>query len=125
MNRIYFDYNATTPIDPLVLDSMLPYLKNEFGNSSSIHSFGNKAKAALDESREKVAAFLGTKTGEIVFTSGGTESNNSAIKGAAFSLVDKGNHLITTTVEHASCLQTFKFLESRGFEVTYIDVDSK
>ena len=124
MKKIYFDYNGTTPIDPKVLDAMLPYLQENYGNSSSIHSFGNKAKAALDESREKVASLLGAKSNEIFFTSGGTECNNWAIKGVAFSLSNQGNHLITTSVEHASCLETFKFLENRGFEVTYLPVDS-
>ena len=123
MKRIYLDYNATTPLDPEVLESMLPFFRDSYGNPSSIHSFGNEAKAALDESRERVAEFLGAKAREIVFTAGGSESNNFAIKGAAYSLRRNGNHLITVSTEHASCLEVFRFLETRGFEVTYIPVN--
>ena len=124
-NKIYFDYNSTTPIDPAVLEEMLPYLKHKYGNPSSIHSFGNIAKAALDNSREQVAELLSVKTKEITFTNGGSESNNHAIKGIAHSLKDKGKHLITTQTEHASCMECFKFLESMGFDVTYLKVDKK
>ena len=116
-NKIYLDYNSTTPIDPNVFDEILPYLKNKFGNPSSIHSYGNDAKAALDSSREKVAQLLNVKTSEITFTNGGSEGNNHAIKGAAISLRNKGDHLITTKTEHASCIECFRFLESKGFEV--------
>lgn len=124
MKQIYFDYNATTPTDPLVLEEMLPYFGSSYGNPSSIHSFGNKAKSALDLSRERVASLINARPKEITFTTGGSESNNYAIKGIAYSLREKGNHLVTTSVEHASCLETFSFLESQGFEVTYLDVDS-
>jgi cysteine desulfurase len=123
MKRVYLDYNATTPIDPLVLDAMTPFMKEEFGNPSSIHSFGRAGKAALDDSREQVAELLGARPKEIVFTSGGSESNNFAIKGIAFNLREKRNHLITTQVEHTSVLETFRFLESEGFRVTYLGVD--
>ncbi len=123
MKRVYLDYNATTPIDPLVLDAMTPFMKEEFGNPSSIHSFGRAGKAALDDSREQVADLLGARPKEIVFTSGGSESNNFAIKGIAFNLREKRNHLITTQVEHTSVLETFRFLESEGFRVTYLGVD--
>lgn len=123
MKRVYLDYNATTPIDPRVFEAMIPYMKEEFGNPSSIHSFGSRAKAALDNSREQVAGFLGAHPKEIVFTSGGSESNNLAIKGVAFRLREKGAHLITTRIEHASVLETFRFLESHGFRVTYLGVD--
>lgn len=123
-NKIYLDYNSTTPIDPSVFDEILPYLKNNFGNPSSIHSYGNEAKAALDNSREKVAQLLNVKTSEITFTNGGSEGNNHAIKGAAISLRNKGDHLITTQTEHASCMECFRFLELKGFEVTYLTVDS-
>lgn len=125
MNKIYLDYNATTPVDPIVLDSMIPYLKYNYGNPSSIHSFGSDAKAALDLARERVSSFLGSRSSEIVFTTSGSESNNYAIKGVAFGNRDRGNHLITTKVEHASCLETFRYLESSGFKVSYIGVDSK
>ena len=124
MKHIYLDYNATTPLDPLVLEEMLPYFSADYGNPSSIHSFGNKAKSALDVSRDKLAALVNARPKEITFTAGGSESNNFAIKGIAYALRDKGNHLITTSVEHASCLETFSHLESEGFEVTYLGVDS-
>ena len=123
MNQIYLDYNATTPLDPLVLEEMLPYFSKDYGNPSSIHSFGNKAKSALDLSRDRLAALVNARPKEITFTTGGSESNNYAIKGIAYALREKGNHLITTSVEHASCLETFSFLESQGYEVTYLDVD--
>jgi len=123
MNQIYLDYNATTPLDPQVLEEMLPFFRQDYGNPSSIHSFGNKAKSALDLSRERIAKLVNARPKEITFTTGGSESNNFAIKGIAYSLYEKGNHLITTSVEHASCLETFKFLETRGFEVTYLEVD--
>ena len=121
---IYLDYNATTPLDPRVLEEMTPYFTENYGNPSSIHSSGSVARAAIDCARERVSSYLGARPGEIVFTSGGSESNNFAIKGLAYVLSDKGNHLITTAVEHASCLETFRFLERGGFEVTYLPVDS-
>jgi len=123
MKKVYLDYNATTPVDPRVLEAMIPYMKQEFGNPSSIHSYGRAGKAALDNSREQIAELLGARPKEIVFTSCGSESNNLAIKGIAFQLREKGNHLITTQVEHASVLETFRFLESQGFRVTYLGVD--
>src|SRR3990170_1437080 len=123
MKRVYLDYNATTPIDPRVFEAMIPYMKEEFGNPSSIHSYGMAGKAALDNSREQIAELLGAGPREIVFTSCGSESNNLAIKGIAFQLREKGNHLITTQVEHASVLETFRILESQGFNSTYLSVD--
>jgi cysteine desulfurase len=123
MRLIYLDYNATTPIDPRALESMIPYMREHYGNPSSIHSYGSKAKAALDESRERVSELISAKPKEIVFTSGGSESNNSAIIGAAFALKEKGNHLITTRIEHASILETFRFLGNHGFKVTLLGVD--
>ena len=124
IHSIYLDYNATTPLDPRVLEEMAPYLAENYGNPSSIHSPGSVARAAVDCARERVSGCLGARPGEIVFTSGGSESNNFAIKGLAYALSDRGKHLITTAVEHASCLETFRFLERRGFEVTYLPVDS-
>ena len=121
--KIYLDYNATTPIDPRVLESMIPYMKDMYGNPSSVHSFGGASKAALDDAREQVAELIGAREREICFTTGGSESNNFAIKGTVYELKDKGKHLITTQVEHASVLETFKFLESEGYEVTYLAVD--
>lgn len=124
IRSIYLDYNATTPLDPRVLEEMIPYLAQNYGNPSSIHSSGSIARAAVDCARERVSDYLGARPGEIVFTSGGSESNNFAIKSLAYALSDRGNHLITTAVEHASCLETFRFLERGGFEVTYLPVDS-
>jgi cysteine desulfurase len=123
MKKVYLDYNATTPVDPRVFQAMIPYLKEEYGNPSSMHSFGSRGKAALDNSREQAAELIGARPKEIVFTSCGSESNNFAIKGVAFSLREKGNHLITTQVEHASVIETFRFLEDQGFKVTYLSVD--
>jgi cysteine desulfurase len=124
MKRIYLDYNATTPLDPRVLEAMMPYFKDDFGNPSSIHSLGMRGKGALDTAREQVAGLIKAHAREIIFTSGGSESNNFAIKGAAYGGVNqKGSHLITTSVEHESVLETFRFLEKEGFRVTYLGVD--
>jgi len=124
MKKAYLDYNATTPVDPRVLEAMMPYFKDGFGNPSSIHAFGSAARAALDEARERVAALLGAGAREILFTSGGSEGNNLAIKGAAFAEGGRGGkHMVTTRVEHDSTLEAFVFLESRGFTVTYLGVD--
>jgi len=120
---IYLDYNATTPIDLEVIDAMAPFLKEHFGNPSSSHCFGRKAKEAVEKARGQVADFLNCNTDEIIFTSGGTESNNYAIKGIAFTLRNKGNHIITSKIEHPSVLESCKFIESAGFEVTYLPVD--
>jgi cysteine desulfurase len=109
---IYLDYNATTPIDPHVVNAMLPYLNEHFGNPSSGHIFGQRAREAVGKARNQVAKFLGCNEDEIIFTSGGTESNNHAIRGVAFVLRDKGNHIITTQIEHPSVLEVCKFLES-------------
>ena len=125
MKRTYLDNNATTPPDPRVFEAMLPYLKGYYGNPSSIHSFGRSAKAALDRAREQVAGLVSASPKEIVFTSGGSESNNYAIKGAALSQRARGKtHLVTTSVEHESALYVFRYLESEGFQVTYLGVDS-
>src|SRR5208283_6012855 len=97
---IYFDYNATTPLDPAVRDAMLPFLGEVWGNPSSVHHVGRRARAALDDARARAANVLGVKPGEVIFTSGGTESNNLAIFGAARLLKPKGKHLITSTIEH-------------------------
>src|SRR3972149_12326503 len=120
---IYLDYNATTPIDLEVIDAMTPFLREHFGNPSSSHCFGQKAKEAVEKARSQVADFLNCNTDEIIFTSGGTESNNYAIKGVAFTLRDKGNHIITSKIEHPSVLESCKFLQSEGFEVTYLPVN--
>lgn len=125
MKRIYLDYAATTPCDPEVLKAMEPYFFERFGNPSSIHSFGQEAKKAIEDARERVAIFLGAKTEEIVFTSGGTESDNFAIEGVAFALQNKGNHIITSSIEHHAITEPCKFLEKRGFKITYAGVDKQ
>ncbi|MCL5071980.1 MAG: cysteine desulfurase [Actinobacteria bacterium] len=123
MKPIYLDYNATTPIDPEVIDAMMPFLTEYFGNPSSSHYYGQKAKEAVEKARSQVADFLNCNSNEIIFTSGGTESNNYAIKGLAFSSRNKGSHIVTTRIEHPSVLETCKFLQSEGFEVTYLPVN--
>ena len=121
--RIYLDHNATTPVHPEVLEAMLPYYKDKFGNASSIHGFGRESKVALEESREKVAKFVNASPQEVYFTSGGTESDNLAIKGTAFANRKKGKHIITSKIEHHAVLESCKFLEKEGFEITYLPVD--
>jgi cysteine desulfurase len=122
---IYFDYNATTPLDASVRDAMLPFLENIWGNPSSVHHVGRKARALLDDARNRAAKFLGAKPSEIIFTSGGTEANNLAIFGTARMLKAKGKHIITSSVEHDAVLQSFDYLEkSEGFSVTRLPVDS-
>jgi len=123
MKRVYLDYAATTPTHPDVVKAMLPYFNESFGNPSSIYSYGQEAKGAIEEAREKVAVLIGAREDEIVFTSGGTESDNFAIKGTAFAQKDKRNHIITSTIEHHAILETCHFLERRGFNVTYLPVD--
>ncbi len=124
MRKVYLDHSATTPVRPKVVEAMLPYLTEKFGNASSIHGFGREAKVALEESREKVAQVLGATPSEIYFTSGGTESDNLAIKGVAYANRNKGRHVITSQIEHHAVLESCKFLEKEGFEVTYLPVDS-
>ncbi|MBI3849845.1 MAG: cysteine desulfurase [Verrucomicrobia bacterium] len=124
MNRpIYLDYNATTPVDPRVAEEMWPFVEEQFGNPSSAHALGQTAKAAVEKARGEVAGLLGCQPDEVVFTSGGSESNNMAIKGVAYSLRAKGNHLITSQVEHPAVLNPLRFLERNGFRVTYLPVD--
>jgi cysteine desulfurase len=122
---IYFDYNATTPLDTAVRDAMLPFLGDVWGNPSSVHHVGRKARALLDDARDRAAKFLGAKPNEIIFTSGGTETNNLAVFGAARSLKPKGKHLITSAIEHHAVVHCFDYLEKKeGFEVTRLPVDS-
>lgn len=123
MKRIYLDYAATAATDPLVYEAMKPYFFEKFGNPSSIHQFGQEARTALESSRETTASFLGAKPEEIVFTSGGTESNNFVIEGVAYANEKKGNHIITSQIEHHAIGEPCKFLEERGFKVTYVKVD--
>ena len=125
MKRIYMDHSATTPLDPQVLQAMLPFFSEKFGNASSLHSFGLEAKEALEEAREKVAKLLGADPEEIVFTSGGTESDNLALKGIARRNRELGRHIITTQMEHPAILETCRKLEKEGYEVTYLPVTSE
>jgi len=121
--RVYMDYAATTPVDPRVLKAMLPYFSKKFGNTMSLHSFGIEAKKALEESRATIADLMNAKTEEIIFTSSATESNNLALKGIAFANKDKGRHIIVSKIEHHCVLDSAKWLEKQGFEVTYLPVD--
>ena len=123
MHTVYLDHNATTPIHPAVLEAMLPYYTLDFGNASSSHDFGHSAREAIDSSRQTVAAFLGASSKEIIFTGSGTESDNLAIKGAALANSSRGKHIVTSPVEHHAVLNAFKFLEKKGFEISYLDVD--
>jgi len=120
---IYLDHAATSPLRAEVLEAMLPYLREHHGNPSSIHASGRRARQALDESRETIAALIGAKPREIVFTSGGTEADNLAIKGVAWAGSAKGRHIITTAVEHKAVMNSCAVLERQGFEVTYLPVD--
>ena len=123
MTRIYFDYAATTPTHPEVVKAILPYFNDTFGNPSSIYSYGQETKGAIGEARGKVANLINSRDEEIVFTSGGTEADNFAIKGVAFANEGKGNHIITSSIEHHAVIETCRFLERRGFKVTYLPVD--
>jgi cysteine desulfurase len=123
MRRIYLDHAATTPTRPEVVKAMLPFFTNDFGNPSSIYSYGREAKGAVEEARTKVAGLIGARTEEIIFTSGGTEADNCVLKGAAYSNERKGNHIITTSIEHHAVLEVCKFLERRGFRITYLPVN--
>lgn len=123
MNRIYLDNAATTPVSKKVLDKMLPYFTEHFGNASSIYETGREARKAVDTARRQAAAAINAKPQEIYFSAGGSESDNWAIKGAAFARRKKGNHIITTSVEHHAVLHTCQWLERQGFEVSYLPVD--
>src|SRR5882672_8761744 len=121
---VYFDYNATTPLDAAVRAAMLPFLTENWGNPSSVHHVGRKARVLLDEARDRAAKFLGAKPSEIIFTAGGTEANNLAIFGTARALKSKGKHIITSAVEHHAVLQCFDYLEkNEGFSVLRLPVD--
>lgn len=123
IRQVYLDNAATTPVKKQVLDEMLPFFKEKYGNPSSIYRLGQETRNAIDEVREKVANVINVKPREIYFTAGGSEADNWAIKGIAFANKDKGNHIITSKIEHHGVLHTCEYLEKNGFEVTYLDVD--
>ncbi len=123
VERVYLDHNATSPLDPEVLEAMLPYYQEKHGNASSIHSFGREARVAVEEARDKVAGLIGAREEEIVFTSGGSEADNFALKGVAYAHQDKGRQIITSSIEHQAVLNTSQYLEKEGFRVTYLPVD--
>ena len=125
MKTVYFDNSATTQTDEKVVEAMLPYLTKNYGNPSSIYKIGRENRKAIEEAREKIANVLNCETNEIYFTAGGSESDNTAIRGIAYSYKNKGNHIITSKIEHPAVLETCKQLEKEGFEVTYIGVDEK
>lgn len=119
---IYMDHSATSPVDPQVFEAMKPYFVDSFGNASTLYSLGREARKAMESARQNVASLIGAKPEEIIFTSGGTESDNIAIKGTVYRLKDKGNHIITSAIEHPAVEETCKYLEKKGFEVTYLPV---
>ena len=121
--NIYMDNSATTPVKPQVLEAMLPYFSEKYGNPSSIYSLGSASKVAVENARNQVAKVLGAQSKEIYFTGSGSEADNWAIKGVAYNQKKKGNHIITTKIEHHAVLHTCEYLEKQGFEVTYLDVD--
>lgn len=125
MKRIYLDYAATTPTHPEVARAMLPYLGDVFGNPSAIYCYGQEARSALEQARAQVAGLIGARSEEIIFTSGGTEADNLALIGVAYAHKNRGNHIITTAIEHHAIIETARFLEKRGFEVTYLGVDGQ
>ncbi len=124
MNRIYLDNASTTVMDPAVLEAMMPYFREVWGNPSSVHMPGREARRAVENARKKTGELLGADPRDIYFTSGGSESDNWALKGAAFALREKGNHIITTQIEHPAVLEPCRWLEKQGFEVTYLPVDA-
>ncbi len=119
---IYMDHSATSPVDPEVFEAMKPFFVDNFGNASTLYSLGRDARKAMEAAREQVASLIGAKPEEVIFTSGGTESDNIAIKGTAYRLKNKGNHIITSAIEHPAVRETCKYLEKSGFEVTYLPV---
>lgn len=119
---IYMDHSATSPVDPEVLEAMEPYFTDSFGNASTLYSLGREARTAMESARKQVASIIGANPDEIIFTSGGTESDNIAIKGTVFKLKKKGNHIITSAIEHPAVDETCKYLEKNGFQVTYLPV---
>ena len=122
---VYLDNGASTMVDPKVVKVMMPYFNEKYGNASSTHNFGHDSKDALEKARKVIAKTINASSDEIIFTSGGTESNNMTLKGVAFTNKDRGNHIITTKVEHKCVLKSCEWLEKQGFKITYLDVDSE
>src|SRR5512140_2744572 len=120
---VYLDYNATTPIEPEVVEAMLPFLHGNFGNPSSAHRYGVQAREAVTKARAQVAAMVGCEPDEVIFTSGGTEANNLALKGYALAHRGRGNHIVTSAIEHPAVLEVCRYLETLGFAVTRARVD--
>lgn len=125
MKNVYMDYSATTPVKKEVLDAMLPYFSEHFGNPSSLYSIAQESKEALEKARGQVASLIGAKANEVFFTAGGSEADNWALEGVADALKDKGNHIITTKIEHHAILHTAEYLEKHGIDMTYLDVDAE
>ena len=125
VRSIYLDHSSTTPVDPAVAEAMYPFFSDKYGNPSSLYTKGREAKKAMEEARQKVADLIGAKKEEVFFTGSGTESDNLAIKGIAYKNKGKGNHIITSSIEHHAVLNTCKYLEKQGFDVTYLPVDSE
>src|SRR3954462_1391656 len=123
MRRVYLDHSATTPIDARVLEAMLPYLRGQFGNASSIHQFGQDARAAVDKARRQVALIINAHANEVLFTSGGTEANNLAIRGSCEATQTHGRHIITSTIEHPSVRGLVDYLEKQGWSITRLPAD--
>ena len=123
MKKLYFDHVATNPLDPAVLDAMMPYFREEFGNPLSVYEYGARAKNAIEEAREKVAGLVNAKAAEIIFTANGAEANNFALRGIALARQNEGKHILVSRMEHHSILNTARFLEKSGFAVTYLPVD--
>ena len=125
VRSIYLDHSSTTPVDPAVAEAMYPFFSDKYGNPSSLYTKGREAKKAMEEARQKVADLIGAKKEEVFFTGSGTESDNLAIKGIAYKNREKGNHIITSSIEHHAVLNTCKYLEKQGFDVTYLPVDNE
>ena len=125
MRKVYLDYSATTPVKEEVVNAMIPYFTEAYGNPSSLYTAGLTAKDGVDKAREQVAALINAKPSEIFFTSCGTEADNWVLEGVADKLKSKGNHIITSKIEHHAILHTCSYLEEHGFKVTYLDVDSE
>ena len=123
MPKVYLDYAATTPVHPEVIQAMLPYFGEKYGNASSLHSIGQEARSAVEKSRTNIAGFINASPEEIIFTSGGTESDNSAILGIAYANKERGYHIITSSIEHHAVIEPCHFLEKHGYKVTYLPVD--